>query len=74
MKIKRLLWKIYLACLPRFYPKRLNNTIYDPDRASSLRQYNSGTFLEVLTKPHGNNHPEVFWNRWFRFHMEKLLI
>ena len=63
----------WYAC-PDFIQKRLNNTIYDPDRAEPLRQYNSGTFLEVLTKPHGNNRPEVFWNRWFKFHMEKLLI
>ena len=64
----------WYAC-PDLTQKRVHgNIIDDPDRAAPLRQYNSGTFLEVLTKPHGNNHPEVFWKRWFRFHMEKLLI
>jgi hypothetical protein len=63
----------WYAC-PDFTQKRVHeNTIYDPDRASPLTSC-PGTFLEVLTKPKGSTGPEVFWKRWFRFHMEKLLI
>ena len=63
----------WYAC-PDFTQKRVHeNTIYDPDRAAPLTHC-PGTFLEVLTKPTGTTGPEVFWNRWFKFHMDKLLI
>jgi hypothetical protein len=50
----------------------------DPDNARGILppQHTKlhPTFLHVLTDRTSGNDPSPFWKRWFRFHMEKLLI